>query len=87
MGPCSGHGHFVRVPWESAYESFDCGRIYFGIRIIRLRRIMRLFKINTETLKKVVDEYNYDERDQLLELVAAKIGEKTVRKWVMFDMF
>ena len=32
------------------------GRIYFGRRIIRLRRIMRLFKINTKTHKNVADE-------------------------------
>ena len=32
------------------------GRIYFGRRIIRLRHIMRLLKINTQTHKKVVDE-------------------------------
>ena len=34
----------------------EIGRIYFGRRIIRLRCIMRLFKIHTETHKKVVDE-------------------------------
>ena len=35
---------------------YSIGRIYFGRRIIRLRRIMRLFKINMGTHKKVVDE-------------------------------
>ena len=32
------------------------GRIYFGRRIIRPRRILRLFKINAETHKTASDE-------------------------------
>ena len=45
---------------------------------------MRLFKINTETHKNVADEQNYDERDWVEELVAAKVREKTVTKWLAF---
>ena len=40
---------------------------------------MRLFKINTETHKNVADEQNSVRRE---ELVAAKIREKTVTKWL-----